>query len=104
MRATPSRPPARLVDDRGYHSDALDEELMTRYSIEMIVRHRLGPPDRAGYPIVSVERVDARRSEGLRLAAESATRRDAIGVTIPTKFSDAFNSPEPGFRSGAFMK
>ena len=34
--------PARLIGDRGYDSDALDEQLMTQYGIEMIARHRRG--------------------------------------------------------------
>jgi hypothetical protein len=32
--------PTRLIGDRAYDSDALDELLMTRYGIEMIVAHR----------------------------------------------------------------
>jgi transposase len=34
--------PTRLIGDRGYDSDALDERLMTQYAIEMIVAHRRG--------------------------------------------------------------
>src|SRR6184192_2969917 len=34
--------PTRLIGDRGYDSDALDERLMTRYGIEMIAAHRRG--------------------------------------------------------------
>jgi transposase len=32
----------RLIGDRGYDSDALDERLMTQYGIEMIAAHRRG--------------------------------------------------------------
>jgi transposase len=34
--------PTRLIGDRGYDSDALDETLMTTYGIEMIAAHRRG--------------------------------------------------------------
>jgi transposase len=34
--------PARLIGDRGYDSDALDRQLLTRYGIEMIAAHRRG--------------------------------------------------------------
>jgi transposase len=34
--------PTRLIGDRGYDSDALDETLMTTYGIEMIAAHRGG--------------------------------------------------------------
>jgi len=34
--------PTRLIGDRGYDSDALDERLMTQYGIEMIAAHRRG--------------------------------------------------------------
>ena len=34
--------PARLIGDRGYDSDALDETLMTTYGIEMIAANRRG--------------------------------------------------------------
>ncbi len=34
--------PERLIGDRGYDSDALDEQLMTQYGIEMIAAHRRG--------------------------------------------------------------
>jgi transposase len=34
--------PTRLIGDRAYDSDALDELLMTRYGIEMIAAHRRG--------------------------------------------------------------
>jgi transposase len=32
--------PRRLIGDRGYDSDGLDEQLMTTYGIEMIAAHR----------------------------------------------------------------
>jgi transposase len=32
--------PLRLIGDRGYDSDGLDEHLMTTYGIEMIAAHR----------------------------------------------------------------
>jgi len=32
--------PTRLIGDRGYDSDTLDETLMTTYGIEMIAAHR----------------------------------------------------------------
>lgn len=32
--------PLRLIGDRGYDSDGLDERLMTTYGIEMIAAHR----------------------------------------------------------------
>jgi transposase len=34
--------PTRLIGDRGYDSDALDETLMRTYGIEMIAAHRRG--------------------------------------------------------------
>jgi hypothetical protein len=34
--------PTRLIGDRGYDSDALDQQLMTTYGIEMIAAHRRG--------------------------------------------------------------
>jgi Transposase DDE domain len=34
--------PTRLIGDRDYDSDALDERLMTQYGIEMIAAHRRG--------------------------------------------------------------
>jgi transposase len=34
--------PLRLIGDRGYDSDGLDEQLMTQYGIEMIAAHRRG--------------------------------------------------------------
>jgi hypothetical protein len=34
--------PTRLIGDRGYDSDALDETLMTTYRTEMIAAHRRG--------------------------------------------------------------
>src|SRR5690349_2862942 len=34
--------PMRLIGDRGYDSDALDQQLMTTYGIEMIAAHRRG--------------------------------------------------------------
>lgn len=34
--------PPRLIGDRGYDSDALDETLMTTYGIEMIAANRRG--------------------------------------------------------------
>ena len=36
-------PPARLIGDGGYDSDALDETLMNTYGIEMIAANRRGP-------------------------------------------------------------
>jgi transposase len=50
MSRTSSPPPStpassrttRLIGDRGYDSDALDERLMTQYGIEMIAAHRRG--------------------------------------------------------------
>ena len=34
--------PKRLIGDRGYDSDRLDDTLMTTYGIEMIAAHRRG--------------------------------------------------------------
>jgi len=34
--------PTRLIGDRGYDSDRLDDTLMTTYGIEMIAAHRRG--------------------------------------------------------------
>ena len=34
--------PARLIGDRGYHSDTLDATLRAAYGIEMIAAHRRG--------------------------------------------------------------
>lgn len=34
--------PVRLIGDRGYDSDTLDQQLLTRYGIEMIAAHRRG--------------------------------------------------------------
>ena len=34
--------PTRLIGDRSYDSDPLDDSLMTTYSIEMIAAHRRG--------------------------------------------------------------
>ena len=34
--------PTRLIGDRSYDSDPLDDSLMTTYSIEMIAPHRCG--------------------------------------------------------------
>jgi transposase len=46
--------PERLIGDKAYDSDPLDEMLMTRYGIEMIARHRDNrrrPPTQDGRPL-----------------------------------------------------
>jgi len=44
-----TRPPARLIGDRGYDSDALDGRLMDEYGIEMIGRQTPRPHAHPGW-------------------------------------------------------
>jgi hypothetical protein len=46
--------PERLIGDKAYDSDPLDERLMTKWGIEMIARHRDNrrrPPTQDGRPL-----------------------------------------------------
>src|SRR5947209_9470149 len=56
--------PTRLIGDRGYDSDALDERLMTQYGIEMIAAHRRGRRSTQDGRALRRARADAGRSNG----------------------------------------
>jgi len=93
--------PTRLIGDRGYDSDALDERLMTQYSIEMIAAHRRvdGPRRMA---VRSVARADAGRSNGSSRGSTTRLVSSRAGnVMSPTSWTCRI-SPAPEPSSGIY--
>ena len=72
--------PERLIGDRAYDSDPLDERLRTERGIEMIARHRIEPeaPEDAGRPRPATCPTPLEDRAAVCLAAElpASSRRD----------------------------
>ena len=64
--------PTRLIGDRGYDSDRLDDTLMTTYGIEMIARAPAWPCAHAGWPTAASRPPPLEDRALLRLAPQLA--------------------------------
>ena len=93
--------PTRLIGDRGYDSDALDERLMTQYGIEMIAAHRRG---RRSTQDGRALRRTRRRWKIERLFACSTTRvvSSRAGNVMSTTSWACCISPAPESSSGIY--
>src|SRR5437762_2964714 len=94
--------PTRLIGDRGYDSDALDERLMTQYGIEMIAAHRrAGSTVHAGWPCAP-PRADAGRSNGSSRGSTTRVVSSRAGNVMSTTSWACCISPAPESSSGIY--
>ena len=73
--------PTRLIGDRGYDSDALDERLMTQYGIEMIAAHRRGRRSTQDGRALRRARRRWKIERLFRVAPQLASSRHALGTS-----------------------
>src|SRR5437867_13256958 len=93
--------PTRLIGDRGYDSDALDERLMTQYGIEMIAAHRWGRRSTQD-AVRSVTRADAGRSNGCSRGSTTRVVSSRAGNVMSTTSWACCISPAPESSSGIY--
>ncbi len=69
--------PERLIGDRAYDSDGLDERLWEERGIELIARHRSNPqaPEDSGWPPASPDEASLAGRTALRVASELPATR-----------------------------
>src|SRR6184192_319139 len=67
--------PTRLIGDRGYDSDALDERLMNHYGTEMIAAHRRGRRSTQDGPSAPSRAPTLEDRTALRVAPQLASSR-----------------------------